>query len=122
MACSGNEFRLGDCEIKMSPVRFYSLGITCKNGFFFFYIHSSLTSLCSIYPTDIPEQGEVKLFYNSYLVDSSEGVLEIWLDDQWGTVYDNNWTIADADTVCHQLGRNGNVLAHTQKPSLLCKN
>ena len=54
----------------------------------------------------------MKLFYNSYSVDYYRGVLEIWLDDKWGTVSDNNWTIADADTVCRQLGRNSKFLTH----------
>ena len=78
------------------------------------YTHSSLILLCFIYPTDVPEEGEVKLFYESRVQDHYRGVLEIWLDDQWGTVSDNNWTIADADTVCRQLGRNGKLLTNTK--------
>ena len=57
---------------------------------------------------DVPEEGEVKLFYNSYNTDTYRGLLQLWLKGQWGTVYDDYWTVNDAKPVCRQLGRECN--------------
>ena len=55
---------------------------------------------------DIPEQGEVKLFYNSYN-NYYRGLLQVWVNGRWGVVSDTAWTIEDTNIVCRQLGRNG---------------
>ena len=56
---------------------------------------------------DVPEEGAVKLYYYSRYPDFHMGLLNVWLNGQWGTVSDKTWTIENALTVCHQLGRNG---------------
>ena len=45
--------------------------------------------------------GEVRLAGG---MNSSEGHVEICLNDEWGTVCDQNWDQTDAGVVCRQLG------------------
>ena len=59
-----------------------------------------------LYYPDVPDEGDVKLFYSSYYTDYYLGLLLVWLNGQWGTVSDYSWTYEDAGTVCRQLGRN----------------
>ena len=33
-----------------------------------------------------------------------EGLLEVCIDDQWGSICDNFWTTNDANVACQQLG------------------
>ena len=62
---------------------------------------------CWIPPSDVPEEGEVKLYYSRYNADSYYGLLQVWLNGRWGNVTDSSWTIEDTNVVSHQLGRNG---------------
>ena len=43
---------------------------------------------------------------DSYNPGSPFGLLEIYHDGQWGTVYDYGFDQTDADVVCQQLGYN----------------
>ena len=62
-----------------------------------------------LYITDVPEEGEVRMFYSPYEINYYSGLLQIWLNGQWGVVSDTFWTVHDTNTVCRQLGRNGKV-------------
>ena len=63
-------------------------------------------------PSDVPEEGEVKLYYNRYNADHYRGLLQVWLNGRWGKVTDSSWNI-DINVVCRQLGRNGKNIFYT---------
>jgi hypothetical protein len=82
LGCSGTEYRLIECySVSSSWDHDEDWSVSCLN--------------------DVPEQGEVKLFYNY------RGLLQVWLNGRWGVVSDTAWTIEDTNAVCRQLGRNG---------------
>ena len=48
-----------------------------------------------------PYSGMVQLTGGNY---TSEGLVEVYCNGQWGTVCDNGFGSTDANTVCKQLG------------------
>ena len=53
-----------------------------------------------------PYNGTVRLTGGNF---TSEGLVEVYCNGQWGTVCDNGFSITDANTVCKQLGYSGAV-------------
>ena len=45
-------------------------------------------------------EGELRLVGGA---NNTEGRVEICLNDEWGTVCDQNWNVTDAGVVCRQL-------------------
>ena len=48
-----------------------------------------------------PFDGQVRLTRGRY---SSEGLVEVYCNEEWGTVCDDMFSIDEADTTCQQLG------------------
>ena len=46
------------------------------------------------------------------------GRLEIFIDDEWGTVCDDGFDRTDADVACHQLGFPRGAIAYTSVGAL----
>ena len=53
--------------------------------------------------------GDVRLIDGA---DSSEGRVEICINNEWGTVCDNLWDDNDAEVVCRQTGNSGGNNIH----------
>ena len=55
--------------------------------------------------TDFPSNGEVRLRYDYDRPFFYQGVGEVYLEEEWGTVAnDDSWTIEDGEVVCRELG------------------
>ena len=70
-------------------------------------IYHSIFNICSCQSTNIYfsevscEDGDLRLVGGN---SAHEGQVEVCLTQRWGTVHDDEWTIADAQVVCRQLG------------------
>ena len=51
-----------------------------------------------------PYDGEIRLQDSQY---TSQGLVEVYCNGQWGTVCDDGFGSTDANTVCRQLGYTG---------------
>ncbi|XP_071477442.1 antigen WC1.1-like [Diadema antillarum] len=80
---------------------------SCKASFFL--QDSTCVSSCSdgYQPLSslLQALGEIKAIRLMGGANEREGILQISHNDQWGTVCNNNWDMADAHVVCHQLGQ-----------------
>ena len=51
-----------------------------------------------------PYQNQIRLSQGAY---TSQGLVEVYCNGQWGTVCDDSFYQTEADTVCKQLGYTG---------------
>ena len=66
-----------------------------------YYMLSHIVVNASNVPTGSCKYGDVRLANGS---DSSEGRVEICINNEWGTVCDDLWSDNNADVVCRQVG------------------
>ena len=75
----------------------------------FFNTHDISLSVCSdLYMLDStllsnvdPFDGRIRLTGGDY---SSEGLIEVFCNQQWGTICDDQFSVVEANTICLQLG------------------
>ena len=53
-----------------------------------------------------PYTGMIRLQGGTY---SNQGRVEVYCNEQWGTICDNGFGSTDANTICRQLGYNGYI-------------
>ncbi|XP_071506654.1 scavenger receptor cysteine-rich domain-containing group B protein-like [Diadema antillarum] len=103
VGCSGNEDELSDCaNVVWGDYSHcsYEVGIACS------YTEVESTTVqptTTTMPTTISnaEEGDLRLAGSSW---SSRGRVEIYHNNEWGTVCDDGWGQEEAEVVCRQLG------------------
>ncbi|XP_038071343.1 uncharacterized protein LOC119740207 isoform X2 [Patiria miniata] len=85
--CTGQEATLADCaidpwDIKAGCNHYSDVGVICDTG---------------------SRETAIRLSNGT----SSKGVLEVFYNNEWGTVCEEGWDVKDSEVVCRQLGYNG---------------
>nr|AJT35020.1 sperm-activating peptide receptor [Diadema mexicanum]AJT35021.1 sperm-activating peptide receptor [Diadema mexicanum] len=91
LTCDGTETHIIQCGLPNGPfghncIKSYDMGVVCKPN----------------------REGDIRLMDGS---GPHEGRVEIYHDEQWGTICDDGWDWADANVVCRQLGYRGAIRA-----------
>ena len=87
--CTGNELNLTRCQ--------YSTIVTrCSHG-----NDAGVRCYNSSGPSDVCSLGDIRLTGGG---SGLMGSVEVCLDNEWGTVCDDQWDGADSDVACAQLG------------------
>ncbi|XP_038071403.1 uncharacterized protein LOC119740235 isoform X2 [Patiria miniata] len=87
-SCTGEEATLAEC-----PLIPWAIGDECKH-------HMDIGVIC--------DTGSRKTAIRLSKEQSpNEGVLEVFYNNEWGTVCDEGWDVKDSEVVCRQLGYKG---------------
>ena len=123
IGCTGDELYLSDCNHRgwgiENCLHSEDAGVQCNKTGTHIYISYVLTNLLQLplsTHTDCDIPGRNRTNIDIRLVNGSQegsGRVEILVNNQWGTICDVFWGLADAEVVCRDLGFNGALRATT---------